>query len=163
MTRSPVSGAPDPEPYLAFVITGQQIADQALTYLGVPYHHDGRSREGGVDCLGLAVLVLQDLGQEVQDRVGVPQHQDIWGEIVERVELHASLIDEGCHPLLWMPGDLLLFRERLMHHHAGILIMDGSLEMVHSYSSSGMVVRQPLDEPWLRRVSRVYRFNGVES
>jgi cell wall-associated NlpC family hydrolase len=136
------------------VASGLDIAGVALSMLGVPYHHDGRSREGGVDCLGLAVLCLQELGLPVQDRVGVPQHQDIWPEIIERVELHADQVDGELEP-----GDLLLFRGRLMNHHAAIYVSSG--EMVHAFSSVGRVVAQPLDVNWLSRLAGAYRFRGL--
>lgn len=43
------------------MITVEQFITQARTWLGVPWHHQGRSRLG-VDCAGLPECVLAELG-----------------------------------------------------------------------------------------------------
>jgi cell wall-associated NlpC family hydrolase len=56
-------------------ITTQQIMEQARTWLGTKYHHQGRLKKserggGGVDCLGLVIGVIDELG--MQDGAGNP-------------------------------------------------------------------------------------------
>jgi cell wall-associated NlpC family hydrolase len=42
--------------------TRQQIIDEARTWLGTPFRHQGRLKGVGVDCGGLIVCVRKDLG-----------------------------------------------------------------------------------------------------
>ena len=50
-------------------ITPEQIVAQARTWLGTKYHHQGRLKKsqrgpGGVDCLGLVIGVIDELGMQ---------------------------------------------------------------------------------------------------
>jgi cell wall-associated NlpC family hydrolase len=38
-----------------------------MKYLGVRWRHQGRARKTGLDCLGLVVVALEDLGYDVKD------------------------------------------------------------------------------------------------
>ncbi len=54
-------------------ITQQQIISQARTWLGTKYHHQGRLKKsargfGGVDCIGLVIGIIDELG--IQDGDG---------------------------------------------------------------------------------------------
>lgn len=54
-------------------IKPEQIAAQARTWLGTHYHHQGRLKKsergkGGVDCIGLIIGIIDELG--IQDGDG---------------------------------------------------------------------------------------------
>ena len=61
--RAPLARAflpPDPAPApLPLVTTAAQVVREARTWVGVPFLHQGRSRNG-VDCVGLPIVVLHD-------------------------------------------------------------------------------------------------------
>jgi len=40
----------------------QEILRVARSYLGTPYHHQGRIKGAGMDCVGLIICVCKDLG-----------------------------------------------------------------------------------------------------
>ena len=135
-------------------VTGQMIVDAARTYLGVPFRHDGRNRDG-IDCVGLVVCSLRDLGIDVTDQLGLGRF-DSFETLCQTFELHAERVDGGM-----LLGDALVFRGRLMDNHVALYAGNG--EMVHAYngSSVGRVVVQPLDESWMARLARVYRLRGA--
>lgn len=47
-------------------LTRNNVLDQARSWLGVPFLHQGRSRVG-VDCVGLLIAVARSVGYEVMD------------------------------------------------------------------------------------------------
>ena len=160
-------------------LTTAQILATAESYIGTPYHHGGRSKEGGVDCAGLAACVLRDLGVDPVDSPETGQGDvfDIMCATIEaqsdRLEVGAggdliksgdnyfavSMVGDDAKATELWEGDLLVFRGRSMFNHLGIF--DGEGAMVHSYSSVGVVIRQPLDARWVKRIVRVYRYKGA--
>lgn len=46
------------------VFTRKQIIENALSYVGLPFVHQGRSKETGVDCVGLLVCMGKELDYE---------------------------------------------------------------------------------------------------
>lgn len=44
-----------------YTVTRKQILETARRYIGLPFVHQGRSKETGVDCVGLLVCILQEL------------------------------------------------------------------------------------------------------
>ena len=54
-------------------VTQEDIINQARTWLGTKYHHQGRLKkssrgDGGVDCIGLVIGIIDELG--IQDGDG---------------------------------------------------------------------------------------------
>lgn len=43
------------------MITVEELIEDARSWIGVPYHHQGRSR-AGIDCIGLVIALLRDRG-----------------------------------------------------------------------------------------------------
>lgn len=51
-----------------FSITRKEVVHTARAYLGLPFVHQGRSKQTGVDCVGLLVCMGQDFGYpDLQD------------------------------------------------------------------------------------------------
>ncbi len=149
-------------------ITPQQIIKQARTWLGTKYHHQGRLKKserggGGVDCLGLVIGVIDELG--MQDGEGNPLvYADEFnysmypeqGRLVRSISNHLRQV-----PVEQMRvGDLLLFRTFKDPQHVGLLTdyPGGGAGLIHCNSSAGKVVEQPLSMTWVRMLTHVYRF-----
>lgn len=116
-------------------LTGQDLVRAAERYLGTPYVWGGESlAEGGLDCSGLVLRALTDLGVE-----GVPRVARDQQELGEGV---ASL-DQA------LPGDLLVFDGG---SHIAIYVGDG--QMIDAPKPGGQVsVRDVYEEPTsIRRV-----------
>lgn len=156
----------------------QRIVSEARGLVGVPYHHDGRSQTGGIDCAGLFVLAMQGAGLPMPNHDGAPL-ADVYDSmcanfrlyceefdapvagrlrLVETIDMWVITNEMGQARVLW-PGDVLVFRSRSMFNH--VAMFDGAGGMIHAYSSAKRVVANPLDERWLDRLTRVYRYKGA--
>jgi cell wall-associated NlpC family hydrolase len=149
-------------------ISQQKIVLQARTWLGTKYHHQGRLKKskagaGGVDCIGLIIGVIDELG--LQDGEGNPlsRHDEFnysmypeRGRLVGAIQRHLREVPEE----KMTQGDVLLFRTFRDPQHVGLLTEypTGGAGLIHCNSSAGRVVEQPLSEAWLRMLTHVYRF-----
>jgi len=163
-------------------ITQQQIITQARTWLGTKYHHQGRLKKssrgaGGVDCIGLVIGIIDELGIEDgngnslvdADETNYSMHPEN-GRLVKSIQQHLRQvpIEQMC------VGDVLLFKTFKDPQHVGLLseypsgghAHEGALiqhfGLIHCNSSAGKVVEQPLTETWERMLTHVYRFKNKQ-
>lgn len=120
---------------------GEQLAEAALRYAGVPFRLGGRSREGGVDCVGLLLCALRDIGQSPP----APPPYRLRNIAVER---HlACLPQAGFVPVQEpvRPGDVLVVRPGPAQHH--LLIATGP-GCVHAHAGLCRVTEEPVVPLW---------------
>lgn len=141
------------------------VADRlavARNFLRVPFLHQGRNPDVGVDCVGLGVLYLRTLGIDVRDRTTYDRNPD--GTLRdELVRVMGAPIAEG-HGC-WkhaQPGDVLSLRfanlSRVPERHVAIASeLYGQPAMIHADSREKRVVEHPMDARWQRRVIGVWR------
>lgn len=136
-------------------VTRAQILDEARAWLGTPFHHQGRVKGVGVDCVGLLAGVARALGLTVVDRTD-------YGRGPDGHSLAAALDAQmrQLAPTQAGPGDVLLLRIRRWPQHVGILGEGGTL--IHAHAGAGRVVETPLAGWWGQRVLAAYRFPGLE-
>lgn len=121
-------------------MTRADLVKAGRKYLGVPWRHLGRSRQG-VDCIGLVLLAARDCGQDFLDPapyLRAPQGTRL---------LH-GLLDHGARVAQPEPGDLLLFRMGLYGGHVGIATHHatyGGPGVLHAFAARRHVVEQPMD------------------
>ncbi len=133
--------------------TGAQIAASALTWLGTPFHHQGRVRNVGVDCIGVVIGVARDLGLSDYDVTGY-WHLP-WG---------LTLLQELRRHLVAVPiadvrmGDVLLFAFNGSPQHVGICTGLDPLRMAHAYAPMRKTVESPLTGEWLEQMRGAFRF-----
>lgn len=147
-------------------MTGEQIAQSALTYVGTPFHYGGRKKGVGVDCVGLAVCALRDLGEEIEDYVGYPLADNYW-RMMEAVRRHCSCVSLDL--ALAEVGDVLVFRRlqgpasRRIENHLGILTETEPLTMVHAYPAGfcKKVTETPLSLYFTDALTGVWRYRGL--
>lgn len=108
---------------------GQEIARQALRFLGTPYVWAGKN-PGGFDCSGFTYYLFQ------QQRIAIPRMAD--------GQFYAG------HSVAWhdlREGDLVFFTTyEPGPSHVGIYIGDG--KFIHASSAAGRVVITPLSSPY---------------
>jgi cell wall-associated NlpC family hydrolase len=123
-----------------------KVVQAARRFLGVPYHHQGRS-EHGMDCAGLVVAAYAGCGVALVD---LPAYgREPWRDGLRScVEENFRLVDRERQP-----GDILLLRVRREPQHLAIVTDRG---MIHSYASVGKVVETNLDAFWRDRIVGVY-------
>lgn len=117
------------------------VVAEAVSWIGTPYHHHGRIKGVGVDCLMLLA--------EVFEHAGACAHVDP-GDYAVQWHLHrseelyiAGLLQYCQETDLPEPGDIALFRFGRTYSHGAIHLGGG--EFVHSYIGTG-VIRSSIDE-----------------
>jgi cell wall-associated NlpC family hydrolase len=122
--------------------------EAARTFLGVKYHHQGRSRYG-LDCSGLVVVAYRMAGYEIEDVNGYGREpwRDGLRAAVEK-NFPVVVTDEG------HPGDVILFR---IKHEPQHLALQTETGMIHAYGVTGCVCEMGLDDRWTKRIIGRYR------
>lgn len=129
----------------------------ARSYIGTPFHHQGRLPGVGLDCAGVTVCALQQCAYSVNDVQGygrIPSQ----GLFKQAILAHCSQI--AASDIL--PGDLLLFAFRSDEQHLAIISQLDPVMLVHAYSDVGKVVENEMDAVWQGRLRGCYRLRGIE-
>jgi cell wall-associated NlpC family hydrolase len=115
------------------------IVEAARKYLGVRWVHQGRDRNAGIDCLGLIVVVAEDLGYPLEDYTTYSREPDpLLIQTLIGQQMEASTGDP-------VAGDMALLhfdRRRKSPYHFGIISDTDTL--IHGHGPSRQVVEQPL-------------------
>lgn len=132
------------------------IVREARSWVGVPYVHQHRSRQG-VDCAGLVIVVAKKLGLVSKDF-------DVNG--YDRVPDGFSLI-QNCNQYLKKttdpePGDIVVIRWENDPQHLAIVgdYLHGGLSIIHALNrgSKGQVIEHRLTSDLRRNIVAVYSF-----
>lgn len=138
--------------------TPTEIITAARTWLGTPYHHQGRVKGVGVDCIGIIVGVAADLGFNIdKDTYRAYPRQPPRGKSM----LHefAAVCGDPINEIKDLKiGDLAIFwmsETSKRAQHCGII---SDIGMIHCYSTVGKVVEHPLDMFWYQRFMCGFKF-----
>ena len=134
-------------------MTRAELVRQARTYLGVPYQHQGRTRDGA-DCVGLLVSIAADFGIQIPYSTNYDWHPD------RQIFLEGAL--QYCDPIPTadrQAGDIGFFRMTKGRWHTGFFTDPDTL--LHSSLKDRRVVEHRMDKAWLIVLVQVYRFKGV--
>lgn len=136
------------------------IVDEALSWIGTPYRHQGRRKGVGCDCIGLVLGVWRAV-------YGIsPEHPTAyspdWAEagggepLIAAVRRHCA--EKPADEM--QAGDLLLFRWRshLPAKHVGILVEP--MRFIHGYQGCAVTV-STLVPQWQGRVAGVFAFPDI--
>lgn len=122
------------------------IIDAARAYVGTPFHHQARLRGVGIDCIGLIVCVMRDVGLAPKD---VKTYAPRDGGLLLKM-LKEQLIETT-----WaLPGDVVVFR---MPH---VAFVTGDT-MIHAAEGLG-VVEHRMDDRWEKRRTHTFALPGVD-
>lgn len=143
----------------------KDIVKEARTWIGTPFKHQGRVKNHGVDCLGLAIEVLSSLDyKSITENVPVKSLDDkhysrfpLGEHLVEGVSKHLKYKCAKPKRDELEPGDLVLMAWKRDPQHVAI-ISDHKygLGLIHSYSSVGKCVEHYLSDEWLNKITHVY-------
>lgn len=122
------------------MITREDIKNEALSWLGTPYHHEAmvKGAQGGVDCAMINIAVYRDFAGKIPTDFDPRPYTMQW-------HLHRS--EERY--LNWFTqyakqvdapevGDVILFKFGRTTSHSGIYIGNGV--MVHALRAAGLVL-----------------------
>lgn len=148
-------------------MTPARVTAEFSSWVGVPWVHQGRTRHG-VDCAGLMVVVLSDLGLLPR---GFRDISDYGREAGPRL---AQVVRQWCAPTeVAVEGVIVLIRWPGSHDPGHVAYCAGR-NLVHAYSrmvgrtragptsQTGRVVEHRYGEPWLRQTVGLYLIPGVE-
>ena len=136
------------------MITSQQIVDEARRCIGTPWHHAGRLRGVGLDCAGLLVVVMAELGIAIIDDT-MYTTGDEFNRMSGHMDVYADRLPIDEPP---RPGDVLLFRKGRMLNHCSIFTENHT--HIHVFRPLGCV-EQLYDEDWAARLVVRYRYKGI--
>jgi len=115
---------------------GKAVAARARGLVGVYFRPQGRTRESGLDCVGLvaAALKLKGVRADYRLRGG------------SRSELAAELVAAGMRPVMAArAGDVLVMRAGPEQLHMAVVTESG---FVHAHAGIGHVVESPGQPEW---------------
>lgn len=141
------------------MITVATLLAIARSWIDTPYHHQGRIKGVGVDCIGLIIGIAQDIGVTNIDR---PEFR-AYGRRPPRGRGMLRYFDEMAtgKSMLVDPGRIAVFffdEATKRAQHIGITTDVGIL---HTYSSMGRVVEHNLTQDWISKLICTYDFPGV--
>lgn len=134
-------------------MTRKDIVSIARSYIGTPFHHQGRQKGRGIDCVGLLVCVMRECGLNVEDQANYNGLIDA-GLLRLKLELH--LIEITTYQVL--SGDVYLLRIGRNPQHIGIV---SDVGIIHTHQNAGRVVETNMTG-WEKRIVSAYKFPGVE-
>lgn len=137
-------------------LTDSEVHTAALSWLGVPFAHQGRSRELGVDCAGLVVCAARQLGLLTSewDVNGYRRYPD--GTMRRHCDAVLDAESALCR------AHLALMRFAVDPQHLAFVVpRGGGWSLVHALERSGRVVQHRLDATWRGRIVQLYRYRGV--
>lgn len=141
--------------------TRGQVVAAARGWLGVPFAHQGRSRDG-VDCAGLAVRIAHELALSAFDATGYRRlPAGVGGEKIEDIcRREMRPVDPG----LLEPGDVALFLIGRRPRHLAVVgdYFAGGLSIIHAYEPAGRVVENRFDGLWKLQLFEAYALPGVD-
>jgi cell wall-associated NlpC family hydrolase len=114
----------------------QAVVAEAASWLRTPYHHMGRLRGVGVDCLTLLAEVYERAG--VIGHVEIPFYPPDW-HLHRGVELYlGGVLDNATEiPGPPQPGDIALFKMGRCFAHG--VIVTGWPQLIHAHYSAGVI------------------------
>ena len=136
----------------------EEIVSEARKWLGTPFRTKGRIRGRGVDCVGLPLCVMRDLGLADwtnEEWARVYPDQPMTDMVLEicRARLGEKAFEDR------LPGDLLVFRVPTVACHAAIATDVG---MIHAYAGGvARVVEHRIDYKWERRIAGAFTPPGI--
>lgn len=130
------------------------IVRQARTWLGTPYHHQGRLKGVGVDCVGIIIGVGKELGifdYDTKDYARSPNSNRMQAEL----DFHFDRV-----PFTEIrAGDIGFFKFKAEPQHLAFFTDIGVL---HAYMQVGKCVEHSYSSPWPERFVQAYRFKGIK-
>lgn len=137
-----------------------KIVEQARSWVGTRYRHQGRSKEKGVDCVGLILGV----GAELDLQLIAPKYyaESPSSNLVLRYADQQLVRIENKELALGRVAILWGFDRNEAQHLAIVGEHAGRKTMIHSFSKAGRFLEHSWDSFWMKRLVRVYEFPGTE-
>jgi cell wall-associated NlpC family hydrolase len=150
--------------------TRAQVQAVARTFIDTPFkdQHRMKGKRGGIDCVGLVLLVAEELGISYTDTAQMRgsdylnyNPQSVNSQVLQ--ECTKRLVNKSVKDIC--PGDIVVMRAgSSIPSHAAIVTAGpgGALYMIHAFNGGPMkVVEHILDFKWQRRIAGAFSYPGV--
>lgn len=114
------------------------LAKAASHYLGIRFRLHGRDPATGLDCVGLLVRSLADVGCRPVSPQGYRLHNTDPARWLTYADQSGLVLAVGSIER----GDVILLRPGPAQQH--IVIAEGSGDVIHAHAGLGRIVRQPM-------------------
>lgn len=142
-------------------ISAPQFISAARALVGVPWRHQGRTRDG-VDCIGILALATKNAGLDLlglQKAFGVVDtanySRQSKGELLEMTARNAERIAEP------IAGSALLFRWPHDRHPQHFGIYTDKKSFIHADARNGRVAEVTFGGVWTRLLHSIWLVPGV--
>lgn len=140
------------------MITAQDVYEEARTWVGTRWHHQGRTH-AGIDCVGLLVVVARSLGIPLTDYLGYRTQPDS-KVLMSHLQSNFVAASNGDRK----PGRIAVLRDSRFPLHVGILSWHrGAVHLIHARAERRSVIEEPLLEVphGLHAIHSLIEFPGV--
>lgn len=139
-----------------------QIIATAREWIGVKFHHQGRDRHAGIDCLGLLVVIAASCGLSYGKSLLAAHDETDYGHNPDEAYLRAKLemLLTSVDVAKREAGDIALFSLEGRAQHLALLgdyPYAGELSMIHAYAPARKVVEHRMDAHWCEQIVAVFR------
>jgi cell wall-associated NlpC family hydrolase len=123
------------------------VVQEALCWLGTPYHHMGRVRGAGVDCGMFLAEVFEGAG--VMPHVTPESYPPDW-HMHQEEERYLGLVQQHAKPVdrAPLPGDIVLYKFGQCISHGAIVL--AWPQVIHAYIRLGVVLDEGVRNTVLR-------------
>lgn len=135
----------------------QAIVDCARGYIGTPFHHQGRRKGVGIDCLGLLVEVARELALVSRTGELLADCDELNYSHQPDTQKMIRILSEQLYPIPVAgidAGDIILLNIDRSPQHMGIV---SDIGLIHAYAQARKVVEHRLDADWQSRIHRAYQ------
>lgn len=135
------------------------IIQAARGWIGTPFHHHGRVKNVGVDCLGLLIGVARELDLRDNQGILLAGYDALdYGHLPDEQRLYTALKQHCKGARKLREGLIALFEIDGSARHLGIIgEFNGDLTLIHAYAPARKVVEHRLDEHWRRKIVKLFR------
>lgn len=122
--------------------TRAAVIQEALSWIGTPFHDCSCVKGAGVDCVNLTAAVFMAVG--LVPRVEIPSYKPQWFEhrdeplFLHGIASYAHQVNVG------LAGDIAMFNYGRHAAHAGILVDERTI--VHAFKPMGFVTKASLTD-----------------
>ena len=135
------------------------IVEVARTWLGTPFHAQGRVKGIGCDCLGLLMGIAKELNLRTKGgKLLTDYDQNNYHLILDGARFESALchhfeeidqVESGCIVLLEFDNN---------PQHLAIVVESGvNCSVIHAYATARKVVEHRLDGSMRRKIKRIFR------
>lgn len=126
---------------------------EARTWLGVPWQHRGRSRQG-LDCVGLLAVISRRLDIQHIDDIDYGHYPD-FRKLIAILLLSMDEVNRDT----MKAGDVLLLRDRNDPQHTAIYTSQQTI--IHAGAGFRKVVEHGFTPEWQAKLVKVFRLKGL--